>query len=294
MDKKLKVITLFRSALVLALLVVTGPLKADEFVIAHRHSDYDYFITLLDAALKAADGDHTLEIYAPPQFVPQNRALRALSDETAPGNIQFTGHTIERERSLIQIDVPLTKGLFGYRVLLVRDEDRDNLRSIQSVDELRQVIHVGSASSWPDTLILEHAGFQVTKGTYINLWRMMLRGRFDAFPRSIYEARPELERHGIVGDNVFPVIDDTLMLHYKFDLFFYVAKDDRRRAAILQQGLDRLIQTGEFDRIFYGDAAIKRALSEVTSFNRRIFELENPFLSDRIKNLPDKYWHSFN
>ena len=276
------------------LLLFALPSKAEDFVISHRHSDYDYFIRILEAALKAADGEHSLEIITPSQFVPQNRILRALADETTPANIEFTGHTIEREQALTQIDVPLSKGIFGYRVLLVSDEGRDKLRSARTIDELRRTTHVGSATSWPDTLILEHAGFQVTKSTYSNLWRMMRRGRFDAFPRSIYEARAERQRYGIVGDNVFPVVDSTLMLHYKFDLFYYLAKDDVTRAAIVRQGLDRLIQTGEFDRLFYNDPAIKRALSEVTSFNRRTFELENPFLSERIKNLPAKYWHTFN
>ena len=290
----MKINAFLRSILALAFLTAGGHLNADEFVVSHRHSDYDYFIKLLDAALKAADGEHTLKIHSPSQFVPQNRALRSLSDQTTPGNIQFTGHSVEREQTFAQVDVPLTKGLFGYRVLLVREEDQEKLRSIRTLEELKRTVHMGSATSWPDTLILEHAGFQVIKGTYNNLWRMLLRKRFDAFPRSIYEARPELERHSDMSDSVFPVIDTSLLLHYKFDLFFYVAKNDTRRASIVRQGLERLIESGEFDRIFYGDTLIQGALNEVKASNRHAIELENPFLSDRIKNLPAKYWHSFN
>jgi hypothetical protein len=254
-------------------------------------SEENYFWRLLAAALEAADGNHTLSRYQLPKGIPQTRVVRAMLDESAPYTVIFTGHNKNREQDLIQIDVPLTRGLFGYRVFVIRRQDTNLFANIHSLEGLTSRITLGSGSSWPDTKILRSAGFTVVTSNRDTLWTMLARERFIAFPRSIFEVATELNARGNSVQGQPVTIEDRIMLYYPFDVFFYLAPTDTERAAILAQGMDRIYKNGTFLRIFNSDPQIKAALRNAAAQNRKIFTLENPLNSERINKIPAKYWH---
>lgn len=280
--------------LVLLACFITSPnwVKAADFTITLL-DEHNYFYRLTQAALAAADGDHSLTFYGFPQEIPQTRILRSLVDNSSPFNLTFTGHNTGREELLQQVDIPLTRGLFGYRVFVVTDASAQKFSSVKTLDDLTKRISLGSGASWPDTTILRGAGFQVRTGNTITLWSMLARRRFDAFPRSIYEVGFELERHNYKAEGIPLKVEETVMLYYPFDLFFYLAPNDQERTDILTQGLVRLYENGRFMEIFLNDPTIKAALEMAEAHNRKIFRIPNPLNSMRVNNIASDYWHSF-
>ncbi|MEX0299048.1 MAG: hypothetical protein AB3N28_08245, partial [Kordiimonas sp.] len=266
---------------------------ADEFILSVDKGDDAYFATLLEAALNAADGEHIFSTYTYDRSIPQSRILRAMLAGDAPVNVLFTGHSIQREQLLKQIDIPLLRGLLGYRLLAIHKDSADHLAPLNTLKELTHNIRLGSGTSWPDTYILRAAGFKIETGTVDNLWRMLHRRRFDALPMGINEIYGELARFKQSTPSSDLMIEQSIMLHYRFDHFFYVAPHDQRRALIIEQGLERLYANGEFMRIFNEAPSIKAAIAEAKKYKRTIIEIENPLNSDRVSAIPSKYWHSF-
>ncbi len=266
--------------------------QAEEFVLAQQPGD-DYFKQILEAALAAADGMHTLKTHVFSKDIPQSRILRSLEGSRhTPINIHFSGHSAKREQSLRQIDIPLTRGLYGYRSFIICTTDQDKFTGIKTLVQLTKRISMGSGTGWPDTKILRDAGFRVKTGNIANLWVLLGRKQFIAFPRSIYEIYADLENapHHITSKPLS--IEQTIMLHYPFDLFFYLAPDDSLRADIIQQGLDRLYKSGKFMEIFLGHPTVQTALKEAKKHKRHIFELENTLSTDRLRAIPARYWHN--
>ena len=192
-----------------------------------------------------------------------------------------------------QIDIPLSRGLLGYRVFVIKQPNAHLFDGIETVDQLTSRITVGSGTSWPDTPILRAAGFKVNTGSVTNLWLMLARDRFIAFPRGMNEVHAELSRYDQMGLTDPVVTENTVMIYYPFDHFFYVAPNDFERAGIIEQGLDRIYKNGEFMRIFNSDPAISKAMAQAEKHNRRVIQLINPLNTERINNIPARYWHTF-
>jgi len=287
--------SIFSIFLVAIILSWLGPTKltAEDFVIPIDSEDI-YFWHILMAALEAAGGQHTLSRYKMAENIPQTRTVRAMLDDSSPYNVIFTGHNKERENALIQIDVPLTRGLFGYRVFVIHPQDAPMFNGINSLQGLATRITVGSGSSWPDTTILRKAGFTVSTSNTGTLWDMLARGRFTAFPRSVFEVTGELGARKNTAQDQPLMIEETVMLHYPFDVFFYVAPNDTTRAEIIKQGLDRIYANGTFMRIFNSNLEIKTAMDRASIQKRKIITLENPLNSERINSIPARFWHTFN
>ena len=59
------------------------------------------------------------------------------------------------------IRIPLFKGLFGYRVLLIRKQEQARFDQINTQQDLAKFLG-GQGTHWPDTLILQANGLRVT------------------------------------------------------------------------------------------------------------------------------------
>jgi len=281
----------FLALLIAVPLALSPKAEGEDFSLPLYDEDDQYFAILLRAALEAADGDHRLSTSKIP--VAQSRVLRSLLDHREGINVLYTGHSTERENLMRQIDIPLSRGLLGYRVFVIRPQSQHLFQGIETLEGLTQRITVGSGTSWPDTTILRAAGFNVKTGSVENLWQMLARNRFIAFPRGMNEVHAELKRYAETKLKEAVATENTVMIYYPYDHFFYVAPEDETRANIIEQGLKRIYENGEFMRIFNSDPAISKSLALAAKYRRKVISLPNPLNSDRINKIPAKYWHSF-
>lgn len=271
--------------LVLLMLSAALSAQAAEREIRYFQADgrYAYRTQLLQLILEKtlAEGSYTLKpLYTD---VTQDRGLALLQS----GRIDVVSlpATPERERLYRAVPVDIMRGMLGYRVLLIRKERQAEFSAITSLDGLRKM-RLGFGSQWADFPILEHNGFTVVGNPhYPNLFGMLDKGRFDAFPRGLNEAWHELEEHS--GELPDLTVESALLLYYPYPVYFFVQRDDIALANRLQRGLDRAMADGSMRTLFlqYHADIFKRAGLE----HRRLILLENPFLPADFRT-PDTSW----
>lgn len=267
--------------------------QADEFRLGVLHGNlavFDYEISVLRLALEHAPGDHTVTVVPLPGMT-QKRILATMNRRDRPIDVFVTGYTQERERDFQQVDIPITRGLLGHRIFVIRRADLERVAAVRSLNDLRERMVIGSGIDWLDTAVFEHAGFKVQTGLYENLWKMLAYGRYDAFNRGIHEAYVEIDQRR----EKFPalVIDDNLMVVYPFDYFFYLPKSDQRRHDIVKAGLEAAYEIGAFMAHFTSHPMIRKVIADARPTKRLTFRLDNPLLSERVRAIPEKYWHQF-
>lgn len=270
-------------------MMISVPGTGASFHLAQRPKDDDYMAGLLALALESHGGDHDLAVTVM-SFGTQSRALRSIADKTTPANIYYSGYSRDREQELSMVAVPLTRGLLGYRLLAVRAEDEGRLSEVRSIEDMRDV-RVGSGKDWPDTRILQQAGLRVVTASGANFWHLLHRHRFDVFPRGMNEItfefrRPDLRKH--LADMT---VDPHLMLAYRLDYFFYMAKEDAALAQIVEAGLKKAYENGSFMAYFNQYEAFQGVIKDQARLKRKVLWLDNPDLSDTVRAIPERFWH---
>lgn len=229
-----------------------------------------YPIALLRLALQKSGGDYQLKPSKRDQS--QRRSLRQLAAGKGM-DVVWTFTSIEREKNLLPIRIPIDRGLLGWRLLLVRSDERDALNGAVDLTRL-QSLRAVQGHDWPDLPILEYNHFKVIPSTYYQgMFTMLQLGRVDYFPRSISEIDSELAAHAAEG----LAIADGLVLYYPAPSYFFVSPKRPDLAKKIELGLRMAIADGSLQQLFLQHFAqdIRRArLNE-----RRIIRLQNPYLN---------------
>lgn len=189
------------------------------------------------------------------------------------------------EKKLIPIKVPLYKGLLGYRIFMVHKNNKNIFANVHTLEDLRKFTF-GQGRVWPDTLILRANGLKVETSTYEGLFLMLDGNRFDAFPRAIFEPWAEIEAR----PNLNLAVDENIILAYKMPFYLYVSPKKPELAIALEKGLLMAVADGSFDRYFYNDPTVKKALEISDIKKRRLIELKNPNLSDTTPFNSEEFW----
>jgi len=238
---------------------------------------FEYHLSLLEEALRRTTAEYGPFELRPTHVVMNQLRQFDLLDQGSPQlDVAIKPTSVEREKLLTPVRIPLGKGLVGWRILLVHKTTLPALERVTSLDDLKR-FRFGQGLGWSDIGILEHNGLTVvTGGNYEGLFAMLLSQRFDLFPRSVNEAYTEWdERH---AELPHLRVDETLLLHYPFARYFWTANSKRgeRLRERITKGLESMIRDGTFDARFqahYGPV-IRRAQLD----KRRLIRLENPDL----------------
>ncbi len=189
------------------------------------------------------------------------------------------------ENQLIPIRIPLYKGLLGYRIFMVHKNNKNIFADVRTLADL-QKFTFGQGRVWPDTLILRANGLKVETSTYEGLFLMLDGNRFDAFPRAIFEPWSEIEDR----PHLNLAVDENIILAYKMPFYLYVSPKNPELAVALEKGLTMAVTDGSFDRYFYSDPTVKKALEISDIKKRRLIELKNPNLSAKTPINNQELW----
>lgn len=253
-------------------------------------SQYRYDYELLRLALAATRDSHgAYELRPSDEAMNQARAADELARGSGRVTIFVRSTSIDHERRLLPIRIPVDKGLVSYRLFLIRADSQARLDAVRTLDELQR-FSVGSFVTWTDTQVLRHGGFDVVTGdNYDGLFHMLNARRFELFSRSVDEALRECdERRAELPDLA---VENGLLLYFPHTRYFFVARnaDGQRLAARVEAGLERLIRDGRFDAHFlqHKGALIERAKLK----SRRIFRIDNPLLSPETPLARRELWY---
>lgn len=273
-----------------AILILAMPVRAEHIRIPVKvqstqlEQPSDYFTTLLVMALEASKADdEEIDIIFSPRDYSQARWINMLQSDKS-NFVIWTMTDKERERQLRPIRIPLFKGLFGYRALLIRKQEQARFDQVKTVQDLTMFLG-GQGTHWPDTLILQANGLRLTTAeTTESLFRMINAKRFDYFPRGISEAWFEL----LQRKETNLMVEENLLLYYPTAIYFFVNKENEALAQRIEKGMEILIDNGKFDQFFYTHPRISSGLERLK--NRRIIELKNPYLPAETPVNNPRYW----
>lgn len=195
--------------------------------------------------------------------------------DTADGamDIMWSATTTDIEQRLIPVRVPLYKGLLGYRVFIIHEQNRNLFADVREFNQLKDFVF-GQGRGWPDTEILRHNGLKVETGTYEGLFLMADGQRFHAFPRGVNEPWGELSsRPGLEL-----TVDENLVLLYRMPFYLFVSPKKPELAVALEQGLLLAIEDGSFNSIMMQNDMVKMVIEKGNLAQRHTFELDNPNL----------------
>lgn len=214
--------------------------------------------------------------------------IRTLA-ELKEGNtidVVWGGATKEREETMRPIRICIMKGLMGWRIPLVTKKNDHLFAKVDNLNDL-QKFTAGQGYHWSDTQILLASGIKVERSYEFEfLFRMLGAGRFDYFPRSLMEIWNEVDAHR----DMDVAIDTHIVIHYPAAFYFYVKRENKKLAAIIEHGLEVAIKDGSFDKLFF--AFHKKEILKAGLESRRIIELKNPFLSTETPLGRKELWFS--
>jgi len=246
-----------------------------------------YALAVLDLAMKTANASYTAQQTA--IVMERGRALAELANGGDTINLHWTSMEARAERGLNVVRIPIHRGLIGYRVFVIRKDRQPDFDRIEHLSDLKALTG-GQGLGWIDTEILKAAGLTVQTSTYETMFEMTQSGRVDYFPRGVVEAFAELEGRRHREPDL--VVENRLLLKYRSDFIFYVATGHEAMAETIGKGLVAAYRDGSFMRLFNSHPYIQDALTRTKLANRKTFQLDNPFLSEADRRIPDEYWMS--
>ena len=192
----------------------------------------------------------------------------------------------EVDKRLIPIEIPIDKGLIGWRIFFINAEDQALFAKVTTEAQLKK-IPLGQVKYWHDTSILKANNFNLVETpSYTGTFKMLTSKRFNYFPRSIAEIWDEEINQQSMLTNV--VIEQHLVLQYPIAYFYHVNKNNTVLAQDIQRGLESMLRDGSFDKLFQqynGDFIAKANLK-----NRHVIRVKNPFMSDKTYRKFEHFW----
>lgn len=239
---------------------------------------------LLQRALAVTSEQYGEAKLVPSEAMEQGRVIRHMSSKPLI-QVAVFGPTQQRERDAIAVRFPVTATLLSHRVCLIKEGRQAQFHGISGLHSLLESgITIGQHQDWPDTKILEANGIQVWKSNkYSLLFDQLNVGRFDCFARGANEVVQEQLAHSFKKI----VTEQSFVVYYPFPLFFFVNRAHPELARRIEQGLQKLHQTGEFDRLF--NTHFAQSLSQLNLAERNYLELKNPFLTPETEAAMRKY-----
>lgn len=217
------------------------------------------------------------------------RITQELLMPTGHINILVRATAPELEQQFTPVRIPVDRGLLGYRVFLVRQDDLARFAAVRTLDDLRH-LRAGLGRDWIDVPVLRVAGLPTEEGSaYEGLFSMLEAGRFDYFSRGADEALREYDERRASHPKL--VIEPTLLLHYPLPRYFFLRRDaeGKQLAARIAAGMEIMVRDGSLNTLFqrYKGATIAAANLR----RRRVLTIPNPTLSRQTPLSRSELWY---
>uniref|UniRef100_UPI0030F435CB hypothetical protein n=1 Tax=Paraglaciecola sp. TaxID=1920173 RepID=UPI0030F435CB len=204
-------------------------------------------------------------------------------------DVMWTMTSIEREQNALPIRIPLLKGLFGYRVLVIRKNQQNEFAAISQLEQLKKLTAI-QGYGWADVDILQQNGFKVdVSAWYSSIYKSLDAGFYHYYPRSVLEAWSELEQYQYGG----LMIDEGHLLIYPTAIYFFVDKNNTLLAERLTYGLQQAIADGSFEQHFKQFPQHIDALQKISSQTMQRHYIPNPILPDATPLQDKNLWFQF-
>jgi len=248
-----------------------------------------YYKQLLIMALEKNANGRVVPILKENSTYEQGRATSQVL-EGQQLDIFWAGTDIQRETELRAIRIPLDRGLLGFRRFIIHKSMRAQFHQVESIDDLKSMVGC-QGLNWPDTLILRNSGLRIKEvAGFESLFQLVVAKRCDYFPRGIAEADIEISERSEKYPEL--MVYESLIVHYPFTIYFFVNKKNEELAQWIEQGLEKLIDSGEFYTYIQSHPFTASTIPLPTEQSVQYLRIPNPFLSSDTPIDDSKYWFS--
>ncbi|MBU2881050.1 transporter substrate-binding domain-containing protein [Psychrosphaera sp. B3R10] len=283
---------------ILSLLIFSNFLAAAEPIdiiklnSGHNASDQRHLYNweVIDAALEASKikyGRSKVKITG--SAIPNHQRLKSLVQGRFL-NVAMSLTNQEWEDSVIPIRIPIRRGIFSYRLLMINKDKKETFKRISTVNRLKEM-RVGVRKSWTTRIILKHLNFNTVDAfSYDAVFAMLDKGRFDYIPRGINEIYYELKVREKDLPNI--MIEPDIALYIPSPYYIFVSPKTPRIAERLEYGLDKMVKNGKLNEIFtkhYG-----KYIERAQIHKKRIIQIGNPLLPIETPLHDSDLWFDFN
>ena len=204
-----------------------------------------YYYHLLEQALADAGYNAVIERTSP---LPQQRAITML--ENGQLSIIHLLQNEERDAAYIPIQVNITNGLIGHRILLIPPESQADYAKVQNIEDFRNLEKVGAfGKGWFDVQIwaANHLVYEEIDGEWRKIYEMLAREDrgIDYFSRGFTEIVAEAEAHPDLA------IESDLVFIYDRDFLFYLTPSNAEYAPMIEDALQQAEASGLIDELIY-------------------------------------------
>lgn len=245
-----------------------------------------YNLALLNLALEKTKADYgAYEVVFKETQLAQRDALRMLN-ESNDILVVPTMSDRNRERVFHPVRVPLFKGLFGIRLMMINQNNASSLNTLTTIEQLKgQTFCQGF--DWPDTQILKAGGLNVKEYSDKDLMiNAVATNQVSFYPRSVAEIWDEIAQH-----KELPLeVQNAVYLYYPTPVYFFLRKNDQGLAVAkrIETGLNRAIDDGSFDKLF--NQYMMPVIEKAGLAGKKPIKLNNPLLPDNTPKAA-KYWY---
>lgn len=206
--------------LLLCLSLATIPAEGDTItlhipIIDDSPNQHRFYHELLYQALTQTG--HTPDFISP--TLPQLRVKSYLASGRI--SIYWMLETNERSRKYKLIDIGLTNGLVGKRILFIRAEDQPLYSAVNNLDDFRNLNFVAAiGKGWFDRQVwsLNELPYKIKHGNWKTVFKMIPKHRsFDYVSRGVNEIHVEAKEHPHLS------IEEKLVLIFERDFKFYLS-----------------------------------------------------------------------
>lgn len=246
-----------------------------------------YYIELLELALQNSKDQYGSYTLSPVVMEMAQGRTTSMVERNKFIDVVWKMTTQRDEQKLAPVYFPLLRGLMGYRIFIIKRDNQAIFTPDINKAKLQELV-AGQGYDWPDTDILKRNLFNVVTSDGPRLLDMLIKQRFDYYPRALHEPWVEIE------DNDELMVEQHLLLQYFAPMYFFVNKNNERLQKRLTYGLNQALLNGQFIRFFNSHPLTQHALAKANLPSRKVFELANPFLSNESKLLlkrPELWLH---
>ncbi|MCF2946938.1 transporter substrate-binding domain-containing protein [Paraglaciecola aquimarina] len=245
-----------------------------------------YYTKLLSHALSyTPEKNYRVKRYG--LALPKQRAFNLLA-QGSDIDVMNGSSTTSREKTYQAIYFPILRGLKGWRLAIINQNNPDLFKNIKTEQEFKNKIPV-QFHTWTATKIFEHNKIKVAKGTnFKGLFQMLHKKRIDYLPRSFLEVKRDLTLYPELN----LMIDPYILIKYPSAYYFYVSKNNIELANDIKIGLEKALADGSFEKLFNQAFG-----SEMASFKlqaRKVFNLDNPYIPTTIPVNRKELWAKAN
>ncbi|SMF20197.1 hypothetical protein SAMN02745866_01256 [Alteromonadaceae bacterium Bs31] len=240
-----------------------------------------YFHSLLELALSKSGQAYSISTVGMPAM---SESRSAIFLEKGRYNVHWLMTNNAHETRLLPVRIPLYRGLIGWRLLFIHQENTALFSKVNDLDSLLRLKGT-QGTDWPDAPVLIASGFKVQlTQDWSSMVAYVTRKRVEHFPRSVIEIWKESKQLQHEPLRVEP----HLVIHYPAAYYFFVSQKHPRHAQALEQGLKNALADGSFEALFestFGEDIRRSKLA-----NRTVIHINNPMLPPHTPLAQKNLW----